>query len=450
MTEDLLSIGEQAVKLAEKLGADQAEAYVSESRSFAIEVENTAIKSADEIRDLGVGVRSVIGKKIGFAYVTTVQLDDIAEIVEKSVQIARASIADPAFETLPGTDMQHPVVKGLYSKEIAELSSDEAASLLLRAIDSSRAVLEGRDFAVSGGIDVGSVHNAVVNSLGVNASEKRTSIILYSYPIVKEGDDQTTSYEYQVSRELNKIDPEWVGTQAAEMTLRLLGPKTIDGGDLPVLLAPMGAGRVFASGFAGAVNAEEVQYGRSYISDAIGDEIASEQLTIVDDALLPAGIGSRAFDAEGVSSRKTQVVENGVLKSLLHNSYTANKDGVENTANASRVSYSGLPSISPSNFIITPDKGTFDDLVSEMGRGVICRNTGDRPNMTTGEMSAMILEGFYVENGEIKHALKNTLMGINMRDLLKRVVRVGADVRTTLSMITPSVMIERAMITSGS
>ena len=450
MSEELLSIGEQAIRLAEKMGADQAEAYLSKSRSFAIEVENSAIKSADERRDIGIGVRSIIGKKIGFAYVTTVNDDDIEEIVARSVEIARASIEDPDFATLPSvTTKQYIRPKGLFSKEIADLSSDDAADLLIRTVEASKAGLEGRDFAIAAGIQSAASLSTIVNSLGVSGTEERTSIMLYSYPIVKEGDDQTASYEYQISRTLKDVDPEFIGTNAAKLTLQCLGPKPIEGGDMPVLLAPLGTGRLFGAGFAGAISAEEVQYGRSYISDAIGDEIASSVLSIVDDGLLPGGIGSRSFDAEGVPSQKTPVLESGVLRSLLHNSYTANKEDVANTANASRASYSGLPSISTSNFIIEGGKGTFDDFVSEIDRGVICRNTGDRPNMTTGELSAMILEGFYVEHGEVKHALKNTLVGINMRDLLKRVVRVGSDVRATFSMMAPSVLIESASVTSG-
>ena len=84
-----------------------------------------------------------------------------------------------------------------------------------------------------------------------------------------------------------------------------------------------------------------------------------------------------------------------------------------------------------------------------MDKGVVCRNTGDRPNMTTGDLSAMIMEGYYVENGEIQHPLKNTLIGINMKDLLKSVSHVGSDSRTTFSMVTPSIVIESANITSG-
>jgi PmbA protein len=291
--------------------------------------------------------------------------------------------------------------------------------------------------------------NAVVNSLGISCSEARSSILLYSSPIVKETDDQTQSYDYQLTRNLSEIDPEEVGENAAHLTLKLLGPKTIEGGDMPVVFAPIGAGAVIGHGFAGAVNAEEVQKGRSYISDAFGDKIASENLEIVDDSLLTAGLGSRTFDAEGYPSQRTSIIEKGVLKGLLHNSYTANKDSVQNTGNASRPSYSGLPSISTSNFIISPGKGTLDDLVSEIDKGVLCRNTADQPNMTTGDLSALLFEGFYIEKGEIKHPLKNTLVGINMRDLLQRIRRVGSDTKTTLAMITPSFVVESATVTSG-
>jgi PmbA protein len=172
-------------------------------------------------------------------------------------------------------------------------------------------------------------------------------------------------------------------------------------------------------------------------------------LEIIDSGRLNGGIGSRSFDAEGVPTQRTSVVEDGILKNLLHNSYTANKDRVNNTGNASRPSYSGLPSISTTNFIVSPRSGDLNHFISEIDRGVVCRNTGDRPNMTTGDLSAMISEGYYVKNGEIQHPLKNTLIGINMHDLLQRISHIGNDSRITFSMNTPSIVVERANITSG-
>ncbi|MFW9787442.1 MAG: TldD/PmbA family protein [Candidatus Thorarchaeota archaeon] len=449
MKEQLLEIAEKAVKMAEKLGASQAEAYVGQSKAFAIEAENSAIRNAEEKQDAGIGIRTVINKKIGFAFVTTLSEDDVLEAVTRSFKLANASIPDPDFVSLPSEDKSYSTVKGLFDKNIAELPSEATADMIIRIIKASKEVLHGRDFAISAGVQSSSGINAVVNSLGISFSESRTSILLYSSPVVRDDGDQTTSYDFQLTRDLSEVDPEHVGRSAGELTLNNLGPKIIEGGEMPVVFAPLGVGTVIGYGFAAAVFAEEVQKGRSYITDAFGDKIASEQLEIVDDGLLTGGLGSRTFDAEGYPSQRTSIIENGVLKGLLHNSYTANKDDVPNTGNASRPSYSGLPSISTSNFIITPGTGTLDDLVSEIDRGVLCRNTADRPNMTTGDLSAMLYEGFYIEKGEIKHPLKNTLVGINMRDLLQRISRVGSDTRTTLAMITPSIVVERATVTSG-
>jgi PmbA protein len=449
LEQELLNIGDAAVKSGLGLGATQVEAYVSHTRAFAIEVENSAMKSADERRDVGIGVRSVVGKRIGFAYVTSISEADVADCVARSVDIAKAALPDPEFETLPSLSTGYPSVSGLFSKDIDTLTSEEAAELVLRVVEASKAVLAKNDFAIAAGIQTSSSASAIVNSLGVSASGIKTLMSLYSYPIIKEGDEQTASYEFQVSRNLAEMDPEYVGATAANLTLSFLNPQTIEGGEMPVVFAPLGASTVLGHGFGGAVNAEEVQHGRSYISDAIGDEISSAALEINDNGVLPGGIGSRSYDGEGFPSQNTPITRNGVLMSFLHNSFTANKDGVENTGNASRPSYSGLPSISSSNFMVSPGSGTLEDLVSEVNRGVLCRNTADRPNMATGELSAMVMEGFYIENGEITRPLKNTLIGINMRNLLKGVVRVGGDVRTTFTMVTPSILIDHAMVTSG-
>ncbi len=449
MKEELLDTGLAAVKLAEKMGADQAEAYIGHSRSFEIEAENSSIKSASERHDTGIGIRTVIGKKIGFAYVTTVDPSDIESVVSNSLALARASIEDPAFVTLPTVEGSYSHPRDLFDSRIDTIPSEDIVDLIIRTIEATKEELEGRKYAIDAGVDVSSSLNAIVNSLGISEVESRTSMSIYSYPIIKEDGDQTASYEYQLSRSLDDINPEFVGNHAAELAIGFLGAQTIEGGEMPVIFAPLGASAVLGSGFAGAVNAEEVQMGRSYISDALGHQISSEKLEIIDDGLLPGGIGSRSFDAEGYKSQRTPILESGVLKSLLHNSYTANKDEVPNTGNASRPSYSGLPHISTTNFIVRPDRGTMDDFIAETDRGVVCRNTGDRPNMTTGDLSAMIMEGYYVENGEIQHPLKNTLIGINMLDLLKGITRVGTDSRTTFSMVTPSIVLEKATITSG-
>ncbi len=446
----LLEIGEMVVRRAEELGASQAEAYVATSRSFTIDVENNAIKSASEKRDAGCGVRSVVKTgRVGFAYVTTLQDEDLFEAAAKSVKLAKVSVPDPDFVTLPSYSGIYPTVKGLFDPAIQKLSSEEAAELIMRTVDATNEAVDARQTAVEAQLSAAAGIKAIVNSLGISGSVETAAIFINSSPTIKDDNDQTSSYEFQVSRNLKSIDPEWVGSTAGRSAVNNLGGRTIEGGDMPIILTPLAVSTVIGGGFGGAINAEEIQYGRSYIADALGELIASESLSIMDDSHIVGGIGSRSFDAEGVPTERMQILHGGVLKNILHNSYTANKDQVENTGNASRPSYSGLPSISPSNLVIAPGKGTLDDLVSEIKKGILLRYTGDRPNMTTGDLSAMVMEGHYIEDGAIEHSVKNTLVGINMRDLLQRVHRIGADIRVTSTVVTPSIVVESAKVTSG-
>ncbi|MFX0055424.1 MAG: TldD/PmbA family protein [Promethearchaeota archaeon] len=449
MKEKLLDIAEKAAKKAESFGADQVEVYTSSSRTFSIDVENNSIKSASEQRDTGCGIRSVVGKGVGFAYATTVLEADLLEAAEMSVRLAKASLPDPDFVSLPSFDGSYPDVQGLYDPEIVALDSEHFAELIIRGVDATRSRLDGMNVAVQAKMSSSYGTKVIVNSLGIKGSGETTSVLMYTEPIIKEDGDQTSSYEVQLSRNLKGIDPEWIGKTSAENALSNLGAKVIEGGEMPLVLAPFAVDTILGGGFAGAVNAEEVQYGRSYIADALGEEVSTSQLRIIDDGLMKSGVASRSFDAEGHPSQRTEIIDDGVLMSLLHNSYTANKDGVDNTGNASRAGYAGVPSISSSNFVVASGKGTLDDLIEEVGKGVLCRFTGDRPNMTTGDLSAMIMEGSYFENGEIQHPVQNTLIGINMRDLLKRIEMVAADTRVAFSIISPSIVISSAQVTSG-
>lgn len=119
------------------------------------------------------------------------------------------------------------------------------------------------------------------------------------------------------------------------------------------------------------------------------------------------------------------------------------------TGNATRSSYRANPTIGASNLVITPGKLTCNEMISKVNKGVLCTFTFDRLNFVTGELSAMVMEGFLLSKGEVQHALKNTLFGITMKDLLKRVIQVGSDVENRENVQTPSILIESAKITSG-
>jgi len=128
--------------------------------------------------------------------------------------------------------------------------------------------------------------------------------------------------------------------------------------------------------------------------DSIGSQIASDQLEITDNAILEGALCSRPFDAEGSTSQNTPLIESGILRNYLHDSYTSTKDGVESTGNSNRSSYRATPNIGTSNLVVTPGSSTLDEMISEAKKGVLCTFTFDRPNFVTGELSAMIMEKY--------------------------------------------------------
>jgi len=197
------------------------------------------------------------------------------------------------------------------------------------------------------------------------------------------------------------------------------------------------------------VNADNVQRGRSLWADMIGENVSNRNLTVSDDGLLPYGLGSSPFDAEGVPSQKTLLIDNGILRNFLYDSYTANKADTESTGNATRNSYSSLPAISISNLLIEPGTKSFDDLVSEIDRGIIINRFSGSVRVESGEFSGVAKQASYVENGEVKFPLKETMISGNAFDSLRKIVEIGRDRRATMtSVYTPPILVKDINIVS--
>jgi len=447
--EFLFELGGSALREAERLGATQAEVYLQLINKLEIKIERGAVRAASKSQDAGCGIRSVIGKRTGYSFITTISRDGVFQTVHDSISAARSSIPDEHFVALPSYSGSYPTIKDLYDERVAELTVEEGAELMMRGVSACREVSGLEKNLIHGLISANSFTTVMVNSLGLNCHSQRTEVMLDLTAVIGEGDQQCSSWEEMTSCRLQHIEPEVIGRTAAEIALSLRGARTIQGGDMQLVLVPQAIQQLLGGGLVPAVNAREVQDGKSYLVDSLGSTIAPSLVDIVDDALVEGGVGSRSFDGEGSPSKRTAIVDSGVLTSYLHDSYSSSRAQVENTSNASRSSYQHLPVISQSNLIVGPGHGSRDDLVQEIDEGVLCRLTLDEPNMVTGELSAMVMEGFYIRRGEIQHALKNTLFGTTMQSLLKNISTVGSDVERRGSVITPSVVVDSVKITSG-
>ncbi|MGB9134877.1 MAG: TldD/PmbA family protein [Candidatus Bathyarchaeia archaeon] len=449
MREFLSELGGSALREAERLGATQTEVYLQFINKLEIKIERGAVRAASKSQDAGCGIRSVIGKRTGYSFITAISRDGVFQTVHDSISAARSSVPDEHFVALPSYSGSYPTIKDLYDEHVADLTAGEAAELMMRGVSACREVSGLEKNLIRGLISATSFTTVMVNSLGLNCHSQSTEIMLDLTAVIGEGDQQCSSWEEMTSCRLQHIEPEVIGRTAAESALSLRGARTIQGGDMQLVLVPQAIQQLLGGGLVPAVNAREVQDGKSYLVDSLGSTIAPSFVDIVDDALVEGGVGSRSFDGEGSPSKRTAIVDSGVLTSYLHDSYSSSRAQVENTSNASRSSYQHLPVISQSNLTLNPGHGSRDDLVQEIDEGVLCRLTLDEPNMVTGELSAMVMEGFYIRRGEIQHALKNTLFGTTMHSLLKNISTVGSDVERRGSVITPSVVVDSVKITSG-
>jgi PmbA protein len=333
-------------------------------------------------------------------------------------------------------------VAGTWDQTIASLDVGTVVQLAVDVADAS--LIDKRIDVVNSGASVGQWSGAVANTLGVSGTDSGTQAALDVDVVAHEGAGSGNGFEYAALRRLD-FDVDAIGRAAGEMALGSINPQPIPSGKMPVILDPLAVGPVIAA--AVTVSAEDAQRDRSFLTGQIGERIAVSGFTIVDDGLLSGGLETSPFDAEGVPAQRTPLVENGILRSYLYDSYTANKEGRKSTGNASRGDFRQPPSISPTNLVIT--SGTETNVVEEVRHGIYVRATGDRPNTSTGEFSGMVYAGYAIKDGETTHALKQTNIGINIIDMLKQIDGLSREVKTYFSLTTPSIRVSDVNVASS-
>jgi PmbA protein len=294
------------------------------------------------------------------------------------------------------------------------------------------------------------VNVAIANSHGISLEGAGTAVSFYLICLAREnGETSSFSYEYDISRTLKDFSPEKVGETGAKRAADSLHAKTVKPFEGDLLLNPDVASEILFAPVASSTNADNVQRGASMWASKIGEEVTVQSLTIADEGLLPRGIGSSAFDAEGVPCQKTSIIEKGVLKGFLHDNYTANKAKVKSTGNASRGGYSSLPGVSISNLVVSPGSGNLDDLISEVKKGIVINRFSGNVDPQSGDFSGLAKQASYIENGEVKFPLKETMISGNAFEALHSIVRIGSETRATLaSVYTPHVVAKNIKIVS--
>jgi len=448
---DIFELANYGIKFAEKKYPSYkcAEIFIGKGRYTNIEIEENSIKYSELGSDNGISVRIYNNKgSIGFAFTNKLNKRVVEKIVTNAIKMMNAGTSDPNFKNLPKEYKRYPNIENLFDDSINTLTVEDSIELIKDLIK----VCNEDDQAISQSGDFTANYNKsyIFNSNGVEACGEETLFSISSNIIVKDKVTGETSngYESQLKRKLADIDGTITATEALKNAKKNLNRIKIKTKKIPIVLTPKGTINLILSPIASAINAELFQYKRSFLVDKREKKIGSEHLNLEDNALINGAVGSSIFDGEGVPCKNKRIIQNGIfLKSgLLHNSYTAAKEGVESTGNASRRSFSSVPSIGISNLILQPGTVPQEEIIKDVKEGILLNSTADSPNIATGDFSGLISQGNLIINGEVKQALNETMFGINLLELFKNIVSVSKEFKVYGSYYAPFVKVDNVQI----
>ncbi len=450
---DTVAAAEMGVRDAIRAGAQEADAYVTVGHILSIEVERAAPKAVRSNREGGIGIRAYIGGCMGFSYANQLKSLAIHRAARSAVAQCRAGTPDPEFLGLPG-DGGVAEVPGLYDAALPEVAPKEVMSGLQKACERAHA-MDRRVYSIGATFSLGWAEVALANAHGLQRTSKETAYQASTEVVCREGTSAASSFTWSGGRSLAGADMGSLVETAAAWSLRGLKTSSLGTTTVPAVLDPMAVAALLSTGLGVGVSAEEVQRKRSYLSDKLGEPVGVKGLNVVDDATLAGAVGSHPFDGEGVAGRRTKVVDSGILRSFLHDSYTAGKEGVASTGNALRSAgptglpnFRAPPNIGPTTLVVKPGLASLEDLVGGVDLGLYVRATGDRPNLATGEFSGLASEGFLIRDGEIQGAVRETTFAFSMLDLLRNVESISRDKMALGDVIAPALWV-RAVRVAG-
>jgi len=441
--QEMLSLAENAVKLAIKRGTDEAEAFVYQGLTTNVAIERGQIAKNSRIIDKGVGIRVVVNKSIGFSYTNVLESGEaIEETVQRALSAAKASKPDKDWHSLP-SKKPSASVEHIHDHRIVELRSEDLVKIATSMLNAAEK-MDKRIFPIEGGAGASYLSTAIANSSGISDIEHGTIIECSLATIGKEGSEVTpVCFEFNAQRTYD-VDPDWVGKEATRLAVSALKAKRIETKNTKVIFTQFALQQLLYFTLINAVKADYVQRNQSAFKGKIGEEVASEIMTIYDDGLLAGGLHSWKFDGEGVPQQKTLMVEKGFLRNFLYDDYTAKKEGREGTGNASRAGYLSTPGVEATNFHLIPGTKSPEELISEVDDGLLVYylQGAHSSNPASGEFSVVATPAWKIQDGEIAYATKGAMLAGNIFQMLKKVAMLANNERKLGQLVAPWVLVE--------
>ena len=435
--ESYLDLCTACVKKAMALGAEWCDVDAGATRDIAVTIEKSGIKAADAGQGEDLAIRVYVRGGMGYAAVSGRNRKDLDEAVARAVALAKEATADPDFKRLPAPDPA-PEVDGLYDDAVAGMGVEDVVRIAVSNIEAAKALVGDVNLSGSVGLSVG--EGALATSTGIALEARGTSIEAVFEALIRRGDDTGYYYDFDFGRFREDTSLDRVSEEAVRGALRFMGAKRITSGRMALVLGPQASYGLLGA-LVSAANAESIQRGRSYLVGKLGQKIASDELTIVDNGLVPRAMRSGAHDGEGTRRHPLTIIDRGTLASLLHNSYTAGKAGTKSTGHGT---HSG--GISPTNLYPALGRDIALEILRDVKEGIYLESGEIRPDPASGDISASIDFGFYVRDGQIVHPVESAMLGGSALDLLPRLDAVSSDARIEPGAVMPTIRIQDVQV----
>jgi PmbA protein len=422
---DYLQIAQSVIEQATAETAE-AEAYIAIGSETNIQVQQGEVEKLSRAGSKGLGIRVIREGKTGYAYTSDFSADSVRRATAAALTLAEVADADE-YRTLPEP---HPIPESdlqIYDAAIANLSTEAKVDFALQMETAAlqadpRVVMTNRATYLDG---ITTVY--LVNSKGFSGSYDSTFAGAFLKAMAADENDRAVAFGLGVSTKWAELSAEKIGQEAGERAAKLLGGQPVPTQEASIVYAPFAAAGLLGV-LSQALTAEAMQRNRSFLQGKMGQDVAADVVTLLDNALLPGGMASRPFDAEGNPSSATKLIDEGVLQAVLYDAYTANRDGTNSTGNAGRMSHRHAPALMATNFYLQPGQQTPEEVIAGVEKGLYVVNTMNTHsiNPVSGDYSVSA-QGFWIENGKLAQAVNNVTIAIPLDKLLKNVTAVAND-----------------------
>lgn len=439
------ALAERLLQQAQTAGADDAEILLQESTRFSTRVRQGTVETLKEATARALRLRVFVDQRVARASSSDLRVETLEGLLRRAVERAWLASQDP-FAGLPEENATPPKVESLalYDSQIETLTAQEKIALAHETEEIGLS-LDPR-IRNSGGAGLSSTRGQLwlANTRGFRGTYRATSCSLGLHLLGQEGSsrEQVSDSWFSAARHWTKLEsPERVARTTVARVRRHFGARKVPTQEVPVVFEPLLAAELLQDLF-GAVTGEAIYLRRSFLADALGKKIAAEGVTLVDDALLPGGLGSQPFDSEGVASQRTLVVENGVLRNFLCGSYAARKLGRKSTGNGSGNGEA------PTNFYLAAGRREPGEIIASVDRGLyLTRLLGQGVNLVTGDYSRGAY-GIWIEKGQLAYPVHEITVSSNLRGMLEGLEMIGTDLEFRDQFAAPTVRIA-AMTVGG-